>query len=753
MVLLLFAFISFVSGSLMRSMVLERIIGNGTEGFYGDGIIGTSCTLRSVRSFTTLQGTNNNNNNMLYFVDSGNEAVRSYDRVSKLVRTVVGKGTNEVLQDGTRPLTDVLLVQPHSVLLRTSAVMYLTEPVLHRILLVDLQNQIISVAFGVTRTFGYAGDGTSSALLNNPGCLSPSYSGVGEVVGMYICDRGNARIRYYNFTSGKMSTTAGSGEQGTGLENVSPNVAAMYSPEAVVEMPKSSANSFASNNIVYYSDYTADTRSRIRRIANNIVTTLIFSTNALAMVIQGRYLYYASYLTGKIFQVEIANPLKVGVIAGGGTSLERHSTWSLNAKLVNVTGLLVVGRGTMFVGEGTQISRLTSNHTLTIRYKSKTRSKTKILKQSKKSKTITIGKKPTVSPSPTSTPSPGVTSTPSPSPSPTSSSSPSSTPPTTSSSPGTSTTPSTTPHVTLPPPPRLTPTPPILSLLTTVVSGRFTFVPPLYNYPIAEDPPLREAVSVDVSTALNVPQSTVSVALLSSNPKVGMWSITVSMDTLKLITPNLERVLSTPTTAPLTTNAVVARGFSPVSYVLSPLETVPLNLLKPLAYSSIFSNYGTTQTQGYSSDGLSELSLLHQLNVNVTTNSENQTFVYLQNGFTGAITTLYRTCSTRLSRLGILTAAPQVRRETDWRWWLLLLVLVPLWICWAACGVMCYRIGGKVEDGEGRGGGDENGENTEPTAVEDVVGSSSSTMKVRTVPRRSTPVRNPISEVVRWEKY
>jgi uncharacterized protein (TIGR03437 family) len=178
---------------------INTIIGNGTQGFAGDGIAATSGELNEPNG---LQVDSSGN---LYFADQGNSRVRKFTKSNSQLSTVAGNGSFGFSGDGSGA-TNALLNNPYGIALASSGNIYIADYGNARIRLISGSN-ISTVAGNGQISFSGDGGQATSAQLNQPDGVAVDSAG-----NLYISDKLNQRIR--KVSGGVITTIAGTGTAG-----------------------------------------------------------------------------------------------------------------------------------------------------------------------------------------------------------------------------------------------------------------------------------------------------------------------------------------------------------------------------------------------------------------------------------------------------------------------------------------------------------------------------------------------------------
>jgi trimeric autotransporter adhesin len=213
--------------------IITTVAGNGTVGFSGDGSRAVDASLSQGVSIAVDSA------GILYIADSRNSRVRVVKE--GIIQTVAGDGAYHSSGDGN-PSTTATLYFPTNIATDTSGNLYIAD---------TYNNRIRKIAKGIISTI-VGGDGS----LNQPeGVAVDSNSNI------YIADTRNQRIEMVS-SSGNVTTIAGNGGQGFSGDGGLATDASLDSPAAV-------AVDTLGN--IYIADYN---NRRIRKVFGGIITTI-----------------------------------------------------------------------------------------------------------------------------------------------------------------------------------------------------------------------------------------------------------------------------------------------------------------------------------------------------------------------------------------------------------------------------------------------------------------------------------------------
>lgn len=181
---------------------LTSVVGNGTQGYAGDGGAATSATLNEPYEVRFDAGGN------MYFVEMKNHLIRRVDAATGKISTVAG-APQEGFAGDDGPARDARFRQPHSIALDDRGFLYVADIANHRIRRIDLaKGTITSIAGNGKRQLP-----TDGAIAKDQPILGPrALSIVGRT--MWIALREGHSVWRLDLDTGRIHHVAGSGQQG-----------------------------------------------------------------------------------------------------------------------------------------------------------------------------------------------------------------------------------------------------------------------------------------------------------------------------------------------------------------------------------------------------------------------------------------------------------------------------------------------------------------------------------------------------------
>jgi sugar lactone lactonase YvrE len=190
---------------------------------YGDGSAALKATINGP------YGMDFDSKGNLFITDHGQHVIRRVDKITKVITTVAGNGTQGGYSGDGVTATNAKLNWPTDVALDPAGNIYIADQLNHRIRKVDALTGLISTVAG-TGEQGYDGEGK---LAINSKLDSPYGISLGNNGKLYIADTGNNRIRKVDLTTGLISLVAGNGILGYNGDNIPATEASLARPQAV----------------------------------------------------------------------------------------------------------------------------------------------------------------------------------------------------------------------------------------------------------------------------------------------------------------------------------------------------------------------------------------------------------------------------------------------------------------------------------------------------------------------------------------
>jgi sugar lactone lactonase YvrE len=209
--------------SWCNAQIITTIAGTGTGGYNGDGILATAAQFNGVQGLAIDAAGN------IYAADIAGNRIRKITVSTGLISTIAGTGVAGYNGDGILA-TAAQIYNPSAIAFDGNGDLYFTDRSNHRIRKITTSTGIISTVAG-TGTAGYNGDAiaATTAQLNNPNDVAFDTSG-----NLYIADWINQRVRKVNYSTGIITTIAGTGTAGYNGDGIAPTAAQINGPCGII---------------------------------------------------------------------------------------------------------------------------------------------------------------------------------------------------------------------------------------------------------------------------------------------------------------------------------------------------------------------------------------------------------------------------------------------------------------------------------------------------------------------------------------
>ena len=204
--------------------VINTYAGTGAQGFSGDGGAATSAQLDSPTGIAV------DSNNNVYIADTHNNRIREVLASTGVINTIAGTGAAGLGGDGGAA-TSAVLNYPTAVAVDSAGNVYIADTNNHRIR--EIKSGTISTVAGDSEQF-YIGDG---GLATAAGLASPNGVEVDSAFNIYIGDTHNHRVRLVTFTTGIITTYAGTGVKTYTADGVAANTSGLARPRGLAIAP------------------------------------------------------------------------------------------------------------------------------------------------------------------------------------------------------------------------------------------------------------------------------------------------------------------------------------------------------------------------------------------------------------------------------------------------------------------------------------------------------------------------------------
>jgi uncharacterized protein (TIGR03437 family) len=289
---------------------IATIVGNGTEGYAGDGGPAVNAELNYPEAVAFDSAGN------YYIADEGANVVRKVD-TSGNISTAVGTGSPGYTGDGG-PATAATLNGPVGVQVNSSGVIYISDQVNNVIRMVT--NGTITTVAG-TGVFGFGGDGGPAI---DAEFAYPASIGLDAAGNLYIPDVNNSRIREL-LTNGTIWTVAGNGAESYSGDG-GPAV------DAAINVPRSV--SVAPNGNVYIGDFG---NNRVRLLTQSLAANTPVVSNG-GVVSASAFGEFTSLAPGTWIEIYGANLANTAREWGSADFNGNNAPTSLSGTSVSIDG-------------------------------------------------------------------------------------------------------------------------------------------------------------------------------------------------------------------------------------------------------------------------------------------------------------------------------------------------------------------------------------------------------------------------------
>ncbi len=226
--------------------IVTTVAGTGAQGFGGDGGAAASALLDRPAGVAV------DSNGNVYIADTHNNRIRKVSGGN--ITTIAGTGAASFSGDGAAATT-AALSYPTAVAVDSNGNIYIADTNNHRIR--EITGTTINTVAG-NGSQSYSGDG---GLATAAGLDSPNGVAVDAAFNIYIGDTHNQSVRMVTFSTGKISTLAGTGTKGFNGDGTT----------AATELARPRGVAVGASGTIYVADSDND---RIRSISGGQVTTL-----------------------------------------------------------------------------------------------------------------------------------------------------------------------------------------------------------------------------------------------------------------------------------------------------------------------------------------------------------------------------------------------------------------------------------------------------------------------------------------------
>jgi len=346
-VLLLFMICTY----LVQGQIITTIAGTGSSGFSGDGEIATSARLNLPFNITFDKSDN------IYIADTYNNSIRKIDSETGIISTIIGTADKKLVSE---------LKTPTGLTFDNYQNLYIAD-------LANLRIRKVNLETGSRMTL--VGQRSETEAPNINASLGGPFNVVFDKIGnLYISINGDSKVSKVDFSTGKISTVAGTGVAGFSGDGVLAKESQLSNPTGLALDGK--GNLFISDS----------GNERIRKVdlSTGIISTVAgtgvtgFSgdgfeatktqlSNPLGLAVdkQGD-LYVVDRGNNRVRKINMSTGIITTIAGTGEEGYSGDGDLARNAKLSNPTGLAFNNQGDLFVVDRgnnriRKISGLTSN--------------------------------------------------------------------------------------------------------------------------------------------------------------------------------------------------------------------------------------------------------------------------------------------------------------------------------------------------------------------------------------------------------
>jgi hypothetical protein len=322
--------------------VINTFAGTGAQGFSGDGGAATSAQLDSPAGVAV------DSSNNVYIADTHNNRIREVVASTGVINTIAGTGAAGFGGDGGAA-TSAVLNYPTAVAVDSAGNVYIADTNNHRIR--EIKSGTISTVAGDGEQF-YSGDG---GLATAAGLDSPNGVAVDSSFNIYIGDTHNQRVRLVTFTTGIITTLAGTGVKTYTADGVAANTSGLARPRGVTILPNGSLLIADSDN------------HRVRLVSGGNISTVVGN---------GQQGFSGDTTLGTAASIDtpraVTGTANNNVVVSD-TENGRVRTVDVNGDLITVAGLAPTGNESLTLsGAATSVVYGTGSLTATYKFNSNT---------------------------------------------------------------------------------------------------------------------------------------------------------------------------------------------------------------------------------------------------------------------------------------------------------------------------------------------------------------------------------------------
>ena len=329
-VLLLFMICTY----LVQGQTITTIAGTGSSGFSGDGGIATSARLNLPFNLTFDKSDN------IYIADTYNNSIRKIDSETGIISTIIGTADKKLVSE---------LKTPTGLTFDNYQNLYIAD-------LANLRIRKVNLETGSRMTL--VGQRSESEAPNINASLGGPFNVVFDKIGnLYISVNGDSKVSKVDFSTGKISTVAGTGVAGFSGDGMEAKEAQLSNPTGLALDGK--GNLFISdsgNERIRKVDLTTGIISTVAGTGvtgfsgDGIEATKTELSNPLGLAFNNEGdLFVVDRGNNRVRKINISTGIITTIAGTGEEGYSGDGDLARNAKLSNPTGLAFNNEGDLFV--------------------------------------------------------------------------------------------------------------------------------------------------------------------------------------------------------------------------------------------------------------------------------------------------------------------------------------------------------------------------------------------------------------------
>ena len=346
-VLLLFMICTY----LVQGQIITTIAGTGSSGFSGDGGVATAARLNLPFNLTFDKSDN------IYIADTYNNSIRKIDSETGIISTIIGTADKKLISE---------LKTPTGLTFDNYQNLYIAD-------LANLRIRKVNLETGSRMTLVGQRSETESPNINAP--LGGPFNVVFDKVGnLYISINGDSKVSKVDFSTGKISTVAGTGIAGFSGDGVLAKESQLSNPTGLALDGK--GNLFISdsgNERIRKVDLSTGIISTVAGTGvtgfsgDGIEATKTQLSNPLGLAVDNQGdLFVVDRGNNRVRKINSSTGIITTIAGTGEEGYSGDGELARNAKLSNPTGLAFNNQGDLYVVDRgnnriRKISGLTSN--------------------------------------------------------------------------------------------------------------------------------------------------------------------------------------------------------------------------------------------------------------------------------------------------------------------------------------------------------------------------------------------------------